>query len=299
MYSRALSIATALATFAWSVAAFAAEDNGRAEPIFDRGRLLATGGASQVEGAGGGGLATWAMITGYGSRDGIGANTHFTYVGLSDFSLKSYGFAIGLHDRLELSYARQAFDTEDAGITLGLGQNFKFNQDIYGIKLRLVGDAVHDQDTWLPQISVGVQHKRADRGQVIRLIGGRSDRGTDFYAAASKLFLSESLLVNATLRATKANQFGLLGFGGDRENGYSATYEASAAYLLNKHLALGAEYRTKPDNLSFARENAAYSLFASVFPNKHISMTLAYVDLGDIALHPDQRGIYASLQAGF
>ena len=35
----------------------------------DQGKLLATGGVSQVEGAGGGGLVPWALITGYGSVD--------------------------------------------------------------------------------------------------------------------------------------------------------------------------------------------------------------------------------------
>ena len=46
--------------------------------IFDGGKLLATAGVSQLEGAGGGGLAPWALITGYGTRHGIGANAHFT-----------------------------------------------------------------------------------------------------------------------------------------------------------------------------------------------------------------------------
>jgi hypothetical protein len=48
--------------------------------LFDGGRLLATGGVSQVEGTGGGGLANWALITGYGTRDGVGANLHYTGV---------------------------------------------------------------------------------------------------------------------------------------------------------------------------------------------------------------------------
>jgi len=35
-------------------------------------RLLATGGVSQIEGAGGGGLTPWALITGYGTDAQIG-----------------------------------------------------------------------------------------------------------------------------------------------------------------------------------------------------------------------------------
>lgn len=226
-----------------------------AEPVlFDSGKLLATAGVSQIEGAGGGGLAPWALITGYGTCDAIGGNVHGTYVALPDFTLRSPGISIGLFDRLELSYARQTFDTGSTGTKLGLGNGFKFHQNIWGMKARLMGDAVYDQNSWLPQIALGVQYKKNDRGAVIKAIGGKSDEGVDFYLAATKLFLAQSLLVNATLRETKANQFGLLGFGGDKKAGYSTQFEGSIAYLVSRKLALGAEYRTKPDNLSFARE---------------------------------------------
>ena len=77
------------------------------------GRLLATGGVSTIEGAGGGGLSTWALITGYGTDSQIGANVHYTGAKTSDYSLQSGGVAVGLYDRVELSYANQQFDTKD------------------------------------------------------------------------------------------------------------------------------------------------------------------------------------------
>src|ERR1700753_2930791 len=86
--------------------------------LSDSGKLLATAGVSQVEGAGGGGLVPWALITGYGTRDGIGANAHVTYVHLPDFTLATEGVAAGLSDRLELSYAYQGFDTGATGARL-------------------------------------------------------------------------------------------------------------------------------------------------------------------------------------
>ncbi len=269
-----------------------------AQDMFDSGRLLATGGVSQVEGAGGGGLAVWSLITGYGSRDGIGVDAHVTYVPLSDFSLLTEGAAVGLFDRVELSYARQTFDTRDAGIRLGLGKGFKFDQDILGAKVRLFGDAVFDQDSWAPQVAAGVQYKMNDRGDVIRAIGGRHDGGTDYYLAASKLFLAERLLVNATLRETEANQYGLLGFGGGN-GGYSTQFEGGAAFLPVRSVALGFDYRTKPDNLKFAKEDDAFDIFVAWFVNKNLSLTLAYADLGDIALQGRQDGAYLSLQVGF
>lgn len=266
--------------------------------LFDGGKLLATGGVSQVEGAGGGGLANWALITGYGTRDGVGANVHYTTVLLPDYTLHSAGVAVGLYDRLELSYAWQEFDTRDVGAALGLGRGFTFHQNIFGAKLKLVGDAVYEQDSWLPQLSIGLQHKENDRGAVIGAIGGKSDSGTDYYLSASKLFLAQSLLVNATWRHTRANQFGILGFGGDRHGGYSAQFEGSAAYLFSRRFAVGAELRTKPNNLSIAREQAAWDIFAAYFFNKNLSATLAYADLGNIVIRDDQRGAYLSLQAG-
>src|ERR1700722_14591555 len=270
-----------------------------ADALFDGGKLLATGGVSQVEGAGGGGLTSWAMITGYGTRDGIGANAHYTAVALPDYNLHTAGVAVGLYDRLELSYAWQGFDTQDVGGTLGLGRGFVFHQNIFGAKLKIIGDAVYDQDSWLPQISVGVQHKENDRPAIIAAVGGKGSVGTDYYLAASKLFLAESLLVNATLRETKANQFGILGFGGDKHNDYSTQFEGSTAYLFSRQFATGVELRTKPSNLSIAKEGDAWDLFAAYFFNKNLSLTVAYADLGNIVIKDDQHGAYLSLQAGF
>lgn len=290
-----------LAGLLWVGPALAQEDEPAPppeRPLFDSGRLLATGGVSQVEGAGGGGLGAWALITGYGTDRGIGINGHATTVVLPDYRLTTLGVSAGLFDRLELSYARMEFDTLGVGAALGLGQGYAFHQDIFGAKLRLFGDAIYDQGGWLPQVSVGLQHKRNDRGAVIAFIGGKDDSGTDYYLAASKLFLEDNLLVNATLRATRANQIGILGFGGDKHDGYSAQFEGSAAWLISRKFALGAEFRTKPSNLSIAHESNAWDVFAAWFPNRNVSFTLAYADLGNIVIRGEQRGLYLSIQAG-
>ncbi len=263
------------------------------------GKLLLTGGVSNVEGAGGGGLASWATITGYGAADGIGGNVHATYLDLPDYEFRSYGAAVGFYDRLELSYARQAFDTGETGAKLGLGKGFTFHQDVLGAKVRVLGDAVYDQDTWLPQIAVGMQLKQNDKGAIVKAVGGKNDAGADFYVAATKVLLNESLVLNGTVRATKANQGGLLGYGGDKHDSHSLQFEGSAGYLVSKRLLIGAEYRTKPDNLSFAKEDDWVDVFAAYAINKNLSVTVAYADLGSIATFKDQRGLYISLQAGF
>ncbi len=262
------------------------------------GRLLATSGVTEVEGAAGSGLVPWAVITGYETDDAIGGNLHYTAVPLPDFTLHAAGAGIGLYDRVELSYTHQWFDTGDTGRRLGLGGGYQFHQDIYGLKTRLFGNIVYDQDRWTPELSLGTQVKVADHADLLRALGARSATGTDLYAAATKLFLAQSLLLDATVRATKANQFGLLGFGGDRGDSYHAEFEGSAAFLVSRRFAVGADVRTKPDNLGFAREDDAYDLFLAYFVDRHVSGTLAFADLGDIAGQGRQQGAYLSLQIG-
>ena len=270
-----------------------------AEERRDGGKLLLTGGVSSIEGAAGGGLASWALIAGDETEAGYGAKAHLSYVPLRDFALTTYGVAAGIRDRLELSYARQRFATGKTGAALGLGQGFTFHQDIFGAKLRVIGNAVYDQDSALPQVSIGIQHKRADRGAVIRAVGGRQSHGTDFYFAATKVMLAWSLVANATVRITKANQTGLLGFGGDLHDRYRPQFEGSVGRLITRRVLVGAEYRTKPDNLGFTRENDAYDLFVAWMPARHLALTAAYVDLGEIATFDRQRGALVSVQTSF
>ena len=263
------------------------------------GKLLLTGGVSQVEGSAGGGLTPWAVIGGYGTRDQIGGSAYYTNVSVDDYGLQSYGALIGLFDFVELSVSRQEFDTEQVGALLGLGRGFTIRQDTNGSKVKEAGDAVLEQESWTPQVSIGAQHKRNAEGGLLAAIGAKGDSGTDYYISATKLVLSQGLLLNATVRFTEANQFGILGFGGDKHDGHKAQIELSAAYLLTRNLAIGAEYRTKPDNLNIAAEDDAFDVFVAWAPIKNVSLTVAYVDLGNIVIRDNQRGVYASLQVGF
>jgi len=288
--------------------------------VGEGGKLLATGGVSTVEGAAGGGLVPWALISGYESRDSIGVTVHTTYVPLQDFTLHSPGIAVGFYDRLELSYAADLFTVDNSNLAVGgVAKGFTFHQDVFGAKLRLIGDAVYGQDSLLPQIAIGTQFKRNDHEDVLKAVGAKSANGADFYLAATKLFLNYSLLVNTTVRFTKANQFGLLGFGGPRNDDYQPQFEGSLAYLVSRKFAVGAEFRMKPNNINkffgvlpITKESDAYDIFAAYFPTKNLSITAAFVDLGriaDVSLAPlgvnrslephEQLGGYLSVQLAF
>lgn len=276
----------------------------------DEGKFLLTAGFSDLEGAGGGGLVPLALISGYGSSDSWGANAHFTNIQLHDFQLRAYGVAVGALDRVELSYTRHEFDITGTPLD-GLG----VTQDILGVKVKLAGDAVYTQDGWIPQLAVGAEYQKnegiSDGGAVglpgvvnPTQLGAKAEHGTDYYLAATKIFLAESLVVNAALRYTKANEFGLLGFGGDLKNTYSLKPEGTLAYLLTRNLAVGAEIRTRPHNLSVDDETSAYDAFLAWTPTKNISLVAAYLNLGPIlgpvtGITRRQDGPYLSIQAGF
>lgn len=292
------------ASLALSTASASLTANAQDSHVPDMGKLTATGGVSQVEGSGGGGLTPWALITGYGTRDSYGANVHYTQANTQDYRLKTFGAAVGIADQVEFSIAQQEFTGSLAPLNA-----LNLKQDIFGLKVKLAGDAVYDQTGWMPQIAAGLQYKRdASIGGLgalgvtnVKQLGAKDDHGIDYYVSATKIYLAQSLLVNGTIRMTKANQMGLLGFGGDKKDQYQAQLEGSIAYLINRKLVIGAEYRMKPRNLGVDNEKDFSDVFVAYFPSKNFSVTAAYVQLGDITVFnpTKQRGWYLSMQAGF
>ena len=283
----------------------------------ETGKLLLTGGVSSIDGAAGGGLTPWAVIGSNATDEEIGGSAFLTNAGTRDYGLNIYGAAVGVHDRYELSIAQQDFNTRETGTALGL-PGLHLKQTIVGAKLRVLGDAVLDSDTLMPQVAVGVQYKTlASTGLdgTLDALGAKRS-GVDFYVSATKLFLGQGLLVNGTLRATKANQNGLLGYGatlGGNENRYSVQPEFSVAYLLSKNVVVGAEYRFMRNKLESAGRAASLGdglrsgdwkdVFIAWAPNKNVSLTLAYVDLGVIVpattASRKQTGYYLSAQVAF
>ncbi len=288
----------------------------------ETGKLLLTGGVSSISGAAGGGLTPWAVIGSNATAGEIGGTAFVTRAQTQDYALNIVGAAMGIKDRFEVSLAQQDFDASPAIALNGIaafgvtpGQHLKM--DVLGLKLKLAGDAVLDSDSWMPQISVGLEHKTVapgSLGSVLNFLGTKTS-GTDLYVNATKLFLAQGLLVNTTLRYTNANQNGLLGFGSGApgRDTYSLVPEVSVAYLLSKNWAIGAEYRVKPNNLEALGRAAGLGdalaeddwkdIFVAWAPNKNVSVTLAYVDLGRIVPGVTggrkQTGFYLSAQLAF
>ena len=57
---------------------------------------------------------------------------------------------------------------------------------------------------------------------------------------------------------------------------------------------MGIEYREKSNNLGLSEQDWK-DIFIAWFPNKHISVTAAWLDLGRIAGADDQTGWYLSV----
>ena len=89
----------------------------------------------------------------------------------------------------------------------------------------------------------------------------------------------------------------------------------STESLVNERIAIGAEYRFKPNNLEKVgnsvfgansgalREDDWKDIFIAYAPTKNVSLTLAYVDLGRIApalvANRKQTGVYLSAQVAY
>ena len=284
----------------------------------DTGKLLLTGGVSTIDGAAGGGISPWAVIGTNATRGETGYSAFASTLNTADYGLRAYGAAIAWNNTLELSLAQQDFDATPAAKLNALGFNVAANQHIVmntlGVKLRVAGEAVLDSDTAMPQIAVGLLYKDTNAGSakpVLDFLGAQT-QGTEAYVAATKLLLQHSLLLNGVLRYPNANQGGLLGFGSATPGTNQAVLvpEVSAAYLLSRNLAVGAEMRWMPNNQEALGRAAGLSdglaadrwqdIFVAWAPNKNVSLTAAYADLGriipGITSNRNQSGLYLSVQ---
>ncbi|MBB1385016.1 DUF3034 family protein [Pseudoalteromonas sp. SG45-5] len=256
--------------------------------IASSGKLLATPGVSQIEGSAGGGIVPWAQLAGYASDDEFSINGFCSRADITDYTLDVCGAQLNVFNRVEFSYALQQFDVP--------ALSKKIEQSITGVKVRLYGDIVYSP---LPQLSLGITHKSLNDGAVAKLIGAKETSGTDVYLAASKLHLGAvagyNWFWNVTTRYSKANELGLLGYGSaNTNNGSKILFEGSTAIFFSREVAVGIEYRQKSDNLNLGEQDWK-DVFVAWMPNKSVSVTTAYLNLGRIAGANDQTGWYVSV----
>lgn len=276
------------------------------------GRLLSTAGVTTIDGTAGGGIVPMAVLAGYGSEDQHAGSVSASRLDTQDFALRAFSAAWSWNNRIELSVARQELNIS----TFAPLDGEQLRSNSYGAKLRLTGDILYSR---MPQIAIGALYRDTINPRLAALannsvpdaLGAKERHGVDVYLAATKVFLGgpfgRNWVVNGVLRHSKANQGGLVGFGGDRDNSYSLLAEASVGAFLNRHWLLGAEYRQHPDNLSAFSQDDWADIFLAWFPNKRWSVTAAWVSLGELSTPAipynnddrNQSGAYLSLTGAF
>jgi len=255
-------------------------------------RLWATGGITNINGAGGGGLTTWSVLNGYASDTETTGTASIARTGVDDFTVDTASAGFNWANRIAVTVSQSRLDVQplDTHIT----------QQTAGLKLRLAGDVLYDR---LGQYSAGIQYTHNSDFDIPALLGAADNHGVDFYLAATKVFLAgianRNILVSGAARATKANQLGLLGFGSAADNTYHIVGEFSAGIFMTRRWLVGAEYRQKPNNIAGVDEDDWTSVYLVYVPSRHLSIAAAYVDLGSIAGFDDQTGYFLTLQTGF
>jgi hypothetical protein len=295
-----------------------AQDFMSSKDLFGSGKLLATGGVTELEGAGGGGITPWALITGYGTDRQIGASAFGTYAGTSELAVTDGGVAVGLFNRVELSFAHLNLNTGSALSqpvlnAVNHGSN-NISENIEGLKVRLFGDAVYDK--YVPEVSGGVLFQQSDNKTLVTAIGAKTD-GETYYLAATKVLFNvlfgRDVLLDADIIGTNANQLGLLGFGSGNgsanpNNSLHAEFAGSAAVLITRSLVLGGDFRTMPMNMkSVGKASNWGDVFLAYFPMKGVSIVGAYAMLGSVAPAVDaipgrtrnENAFYVSAQLSF
>jgi hypothetical protein len=258
---------------------------------------------TEIEGAAGGGLSAWALTA-------PTAELSYWYYGAQDITLQNASISGTLFKKLELSYANPWLNYPNVGNALNISSHV--GETIYGAKYQFLAP---DPKKAMPALALGVQVKNA-YGQLpttLKAIGAiNSTSGVDFYLAATDLvkFAGTTWVLDGTFRATDANQFGLLGFGGGTiggHNGYSLEPEFALDAFVAPDVVVGGEYRFAPNNISPAvlgiQEGGKFD-FHAAFMAKNFALTAAYLNLSQVgpnpsvlpANTPNQQGLYLQAQ---
>lgn len=253
-----------------------------------------------IEGYGGIAVTYSAYLTNTASKGEIFGKPSFGAGALIAESGKYLGFATfteTLWDRLELGYGFNALSLGDLpgaiknATTVQISDNFVYLHN-FNARLSMLKEGEFGE-TWLPAITGGIHYKYNESvnnidkelGGALTSIGIEKKDGIDFTLYASKMltFFPRPVLLNIGARNTQAAHIGLLGFTGDRE----FVFEGNLVVFLTDRLALGAEYRQKPNSYKqipglIGEENDWWSLVFGYVANNNLTISGGYFNLGQV-----------------
>ena len=227
--------------------------------------------------------------------------TQFAMIGGKDLEVASVTWT--LYRRLELGYAFSRLGLDDfhhdvrvaTGVDIGTHDVFLHN---FNARLNVIEENQWDTN-WMPAVTIGAHYKYnndindmdARLGGALTGLGLDDNDGVDFTLTGTKLITSlpRPVLVSAGLRASRAAQLGFVGFTDD----YSLTFEGSALVLVTDNLAVGAEYRQKPDDLGripglIGGEDSWWDVHAAYIINDHMNLYATVGKAGTVLNHGEE-----------
>jgi len=292
-----------------------------------------------IEGEGGGAIVPWAYTSNASKDGGIGMPAGSIWTWVSDsYTINFWPVAVSIGDRLELGFAYQNLDISTLKDDLrgdsfaALGGAARLDAELDNLQMFTAHakyQFVKESENW-PAMAVSVSYKKAldvdelddnltedvrtvlgaASPDVLEWMGVDDDDGFEVNLMATKLWKTKiPLLTAVNLRYTQANQLGFLGFSDD----WSLNPEFTLAILPEANVAVGIEYRHKPDKLrsvndyltsrgvagGFAQlndysfeEDDFIDLFVAYLPTPNLTIAAGVANIGNV-VHRDTKSIWA------
>jgi len=297
-----------------------------------------------IEGEGGGAIVPWAYVSNPSTDGGVGMPAVSMWTWVSDsYTINFWPVAVTIGDSLELGVAYQNLDTStlrddlksDSYAALGGAARLDIGMDnVQMVTAHAKYQFLKETDT-MPAMAVSVSYKKAiDVDELndnltddVRALGGvvpalatapdvldwmgvDDDDGFEVNLMATKLWKTKiPILTAVNLRYTQANQLGFLGFSDD----WTLNPEVTLAILPEPNVAIGIEYRHKPDELKSVNdylnangvagglaqlgdytfeESDFVDVFAVYFPTPKLSIAAGVANIGNV-VHKETNAIWA------
>jgi hypothetical protein len=230
-------------------------------------------------------------------------SAHAIWVGDKDLQVVAATWT--LLRRIELGYAvnRLGIDDLDKEVRRSTGGMANIGTDHIWLhhlnaRVNFIPENMCDVP-YIPAITAGVHYKynnnideiNRDLGDALETVGYNDNDGLDFTLTASKTITSlpRPVMFSVGARASRASQFGLMGFGDD----YMVSFEGNVDVLVTDKLAIGAEFRDKPDVMGrikdlVAEDDAWWDVHAAYFLSPKSSIYAVAGDAGGVANHTDE-----------
>ena len=290
-----------------------------------------------IEGEGGGAIVPWAYVSNASKDGGVGMPAASIWTWVSDsYTINFWPVAVSIGDRLELGFAYQNLDIStlksdlrsDSSAALTAANRLDAKLDNLQMITAHAKFQFLKETESLPAMAISVSYKKAldidelddnltasarktaaGLPKVLKWMGVDDDSGFEVNLMATKLWKTKiPLLTSVNLRYTQANQLGFLGFSDD----WSLNPEFTLAILPEPNVAVGVEYRHKPNKLRSlnqyldANAGATFSalndysfeeddfidFFVAYLPTPNLTIAAGVANIGNV-VHRDTKAIWA------